>query len=173
MILRRLVRLIGIFSLLFVLIGFFPAIGDICSALYYKDIYVNFDKYHKRYILIDSLTYMNTDGSDTDRVDGYSKELNNYKTIILFGKIKRDNHDISLGVDSVGNLNRYVWYRKGIDFAIPGKKNKKEFPIKDFLYKNLKIPVFWFLAIIVSFMTYKISKKSKLFKKVNENENNH
>lgn len=168
MILRRLTRLIGVFCVLFVLIGFFPVVGDFFSAFYYRDIYINHNKYKKKLIIIDSLAYENTDGSNTDNIRGYSKELNNYKTQVLFGHIRNDLDVRMEGMDDNGNLHRYVWYREGMDTAYPGEKGDKVFPIETFISKKSKIPVLWLLTIFISLLTYKISTKSKLFKDVKE-----
>ncbi|GIQ60062.1 hypothetical protein Flavo103_31980 [Flavobacterium collinsii] len=169
MIIRRLIRIMGGICILFALVGFFPAMGDIFMTLYYRDVITNYAKYGKKYIEIDSLTYMNTDGNDNPRVDGYSKQLNNYKTIILFDKSSNDSDYFG---NENGPLKGFVWYRKGIDFAFPAKKEDTIFPVKEYIYKNLKIPLLWLFSIIIAFISYKISKKSKLFKKVNEDEQN-
>ncbi|KAF2336120.1 hypothetical protein [Flavobacterium nitrogenifigens] len=156
---RRWVRLIGAFSTFFALIGFFPAIGDIGTILYYKDIYIHYDKYQKKHIVIDSLTYLNTDGNDKPRVDGYSKDLNNYKTIILLDKNRNEESEI----DSLGNAHMDVWHRNGIDFAYPAMKKDKMLPAKKIFYQKAKVPLLWLLSIIITFIMYKIMKKSKLF----------
>ncbi|PAM95282.1 hypothetical protein B4N84_08390 [Flavobacterium sp. IR1] len=109
------------------------------------------------------------DGNDNPRVDGYSKELNNYKTIILFEKqTTQDN----LSIDKNGSLQGFVWYREGINFAIPANKQDKKFPLKKYIYKNLKIPILWLFVIILTFIIYKISKNSTIFKTNNNEENN-
>ena len=165
---KKLVGYISVVTLLFSLICFFPIVLHFIFLFRDRDLLINHEKYRNKFVVIDSLDYTNMDGSDASRLDGFSKQLNNYKTIILFGNIKSDNHDMSLGVDSVGNLNRYVWYRKGIDFAYPAKKYEKKFPIKNYVYDRLKFPLLWFLSV---FLTIFLNKKYKQLKK-NENEKN-
>ncbi|WP_194138823.1 hypothetical protein [Flavobacterium hungaricum] len=155
---RRWIRLIGAISTFFVLIGFFPVIGNICTILYYNDTYINSEKYQKKYVLIDSLEYFSSDPEA--RVDGYSKDLNNYKTIILLNK----DRDEESKIDSTGNAHMYVWYRNGIDFAYPAKKEDKSLPAKKIFYQKAAIPFFWLLSIIITVLMYKIIKNSKLFK---------
>ncbi|WP_345144701.1 hypothetical protein [Flavobacterium ginsengiterrae] len=110
---------------------------------------------------------MNTDGNNNPRIDGYSKQLNNYKTIILFNKNSNERNYFK---DEKGLLKGFVWHRKGVDFAFPAKKEDSVFPVKKYLRKNLKIPILWLFSIITSFITYKISTKSKLFKNISEDE---
>ena len=160
---RRWIRLIGAISTFFALIGFFPAIGDICTILYYSDIYTNQNKYQKKYVVVDSLTFTNTDGNDRPRVDGYSKDLDNYKTIILLNK----SRDEEGKTDSIGNIHMYVWHRNGIDFAYPAKKEDENIPIKKIFYQKAFVPFFWILSIIITIVMYKIMKKSKFFKGFN------
>jgi hypothetical protein len=157
---RRWIRLIGAFSTFIALIGFFPVIGNISTILYYNDIYINPDKYQKKCIVLDSLTYLNTDGNDNPRVDGYSKDLDNYKTIILLSKARNEESKI----DSLGNTHIYVWHRKGIDFAYPARKEEKTIPYKQIFYQKAKIPFFWLLAVIITFIMFKITTRSRLFK---------
>lgn len=166
MILRRLIRIIILVSILFALIGFFPSMHNIFSVFYYKDVVVNYEKYQKKYVVIDSLDYINNNGSNYDKVNGYSKQLNNYKTKILFGKIIKGSNVRMEGMDDKGIIRRFIWYRPGINFAFPANKEDKVFPAKKYLYTNLKIPSLWLLSIIISLVTYKISKRSKLFKQV-------
>lgn len=157
---RRWIRLIGAFSTFFALIAFFPVIGNIATILYYNDIYINHEKYQKKRIVLDSLTYMNTDGNDNPRVDGYSKDLDNYKTIILLNKARNEKSEI----DSLGNTHIYVWHRKGIDFAYPAKKQERAIPFKQIFYQNAKVPFLWLLAAIITFITFKTITRNKLFK---------
>lgn len=144
---RRWIRLIGAFSTFFALITFFPAIGNIATILYYNDIYINHEKYQKKRIVLDSLTYMNTDGNDNPRVDGYSKDLDNYKTIILLNKARNEESE----TDSLENTHIYVWHRKGINFAYPAKKQERAIPFKQIFYQQAKIPFFWLLAVVIYF----------------------
>lgn len=170
MILKKLIKLIGIFSVLFALIGFFPSMYNIFSTFYYRDVILNYYKYEKKYIVIDSLQYINNDGSDADKVNGYAKQLNNYKTKILFGIIKKGER--IEGMDDNGVLRRFIWYRDGIDFAFPAEKQDKLFPVKKYIYTELKIPFLWLTSLLIFFLVYKISKKSNLFKQANEDEKN-
>lgn len=148
-----------VISTLFALIVFFPSMYNIFSVLYYKDIIINYENYEKKYITIDSLDYINNNGSDVDKVNGYSKQLNNYKTKILLGKIINGTNVRMEGMDDKGIVRRFVWYRSGIDFAFPAKKEDTIFPAKNYLHKKLKIPTLWLLSLITSVVTYKISKK--------------
>ncbi|WP_123912047.1 hypothetical protein [Flavobacterium sp. AJR] len=155
---RRWIRLIGAISTFFALISFFPAIGDICTILYYNDTYINYDKYQKKHIVMDSLAYFAPDPES--RVDGYSKDLDNYNTIILLNK-SRNEESVT---DSIGKTHLYVWDRKGIDFAYPAKKEDKTLPARKIFYQKATIPFFWLFSILITFIMHKIIKKSKLFK---------
>lgn len=154
---RRWIRLIGAISTFLALICFFPAIGDICTILYYNDTYINYAKYQKKHIVIDSLEYFA--GDPESRVDGYSKDIDNYKTIILLNKTRDEESEI----DSVGNIHMDVWHRNGIDFAYPARKEDKTLPAKKIFYQRAKVPLFWFLTILITFIMHKIMKKSKIF----------
>ena len=166
---KKIIGYISVFTLLFSLICFFPIVLHFIFIFRDRDLLFNHEKYSNKLIVIDSLNYTNMDGSNADRVDGYSKDLNNYKTMILFGNIRNDNNIRMEGMEDNGVLRRFVWYRKGIDFAYPADNADKEFPIKKYVYDRLKFPSVWFFSII---LTIFLSKKFKQLKKIEDEENN-
>lgn len=107
---------------------------------------------------MDSLAYFAPDPES--RVDGYSKDLDNYNTIILLNK-SRNEESVT---DSIGKTHLYVWHRKGIDFAYPAKKEDKTLLARKIFYQKATIPFFWLFSILITFIMHKIIKKSKLFK---------
>lgn len=166
---KKLIGYISVLTLLFSLVCIFPVLLSLIYIIRDRDLLINYEKYIKKSVLIDSLNYTNMDGSDTDRVDGYSKELNYYKTTILFGDIKRNQNIGDEEMDDNGAFKQYVWYKKGEDFAYPANKKDKKFPIKDFIYHKIKIPLAWMFAI---FLTLLLNKKYKqLNQSINENKN--
>jgi hypothetical protein len=166
---KKLVGYISVVTLLFSLICFFPIVLHFIFLFRDRDLLINHEKYSNKLVVIDSLEYTNMDGSNADRVDGYSKELNNYKTMILFGNIRNDDDIRMDGMDDSGVLRRFVWYRQGIDFAYPANKYEKKFPIKNYVYDRLKFPLLWFLSI---FLTIFLHKKYKQLKKIENEKNN-
>jgi hypothetical protein len=166
---KKIIGYTSVLTLLFSLICIFPVILNFIYIIRDRDVLINYKKYIKKTVLIDSLNYINMDGSDTDRINGYSKELNNYKTVILFGDIKRNQSVSHEGMHENGSFKQCVWYRKGEDFAYPANKKDKKFPIKNFISDKIKLPLAWIFALFVTILLNK--KYKQLNQSVNENKN--
>lgn len=164
---KKIFGYISVVSALISMICFFPMVLHFMFVVRDRDLLFNYDKYINKLVVVDSLQYMNMDGSNADRVDGFSKELNNYKTMILFGNIKRDSDYLSKGIEHNGRIKRHIWYRQGNDYAYPVGENVNEykFPIKNYIYDRLKFPFLWFFSIFLAFYLNKITK-------IKNNENN-
>ena len=147
------------FLFFFILIGFFPMITDLIILMRNKELTVNYQNYIKKNILIDSLSYFDNDGANATNVYGYSKELNNYKTEVLFGI--RENYSV------IENSRFDVWYKKGSKYAYPANKKDLVFPIKSFLFNSLKLPVIWIISLSIFIYLYKIATKKGMFNKKN------
>lgn len=167
---KRLTGIIAIPFFLFSLIAIFPVSLDIGYLIRDRDVLINYKKYEKKYILIDSIVFSDLNGSNASRVDGYSKELNNYKTTILFGSIKDDNYTDELGMKDDGDAYKYVWYRDHINKAYPGEEKDKIFPVRKKLYSLISIPLAWLFSVFISYLLYKFAEKRGMFNTKMKNE---
>jgi hypothetical protein len=134
---------------------FFPSVVSIINFFGNRDIVFNYIKYQKKEVNVDSLIYLDSEGTNTENVYGYSKELDNYNTEILFGSIHDDSIGYKLNIDSTGIAKKLIWYRKGSKKAYPAKKNDNEFPINKHLTKIFTLPVLWLISTILLILFWK------------------
>ena len=137
------------------LISFFPMILDLIFLIRDREVVCKHNEYKKKNIVIDSLHFGNPDGSDVTRVDGYSKNLDNYKTIIIFGQIKDNEISKKTGMDKNGIIKTDIWYREKSKNAYPAKKNDDSFPIFNFLFLHIKLPLIWIILLLINIFLYK------------------
>lgn len=153
---KFLIRLLFILLILITLITIPPSIAGLLSlATQHKDIMLNYEKYLKKSIIIDSLEFHDLDGSDYEDVSGYSKYLNNYKTEIILGSVRDDNVSEDLGMNDDGNLKKQVWFRNGINYAYLAKEKDNQFPINVFICEKIKVPILCIISLIISILIYK------------------
>lgn len=148
------------------LISLFPMILDLIFLARDRDVLCNYNEYKKQNVVIDSLSFNNPDGSDVTRIDGYSKSLDNYKTIIIFGQIKNDEISKKTGMGINGVIKTNIWYRGESKYAYPAKTNDISFPINSFLFARLKLPIIWIVLLLINIFLYKKLNKNE---KVSDN----
>jgi hypothetical protein len=155
-------KLVFVFLVLLNLIIIPPSIASLLSiTTEYRDVLLNSEKYIKKEVVIDSLEFNDLDGSDYEDVSGYSKYLNDYKTEIILGSVRDENVSQDLKMNENGNLEKYVWYRDQVNIAYEAKEEDKIFPIKEFIYKKIKILILWIISLIFIILFYRKIKTKK------------
>ncbi len=150
-------KIITIISFLVLLISFFPMIVRVIHLYRDRNLIFESQYYKKVNIEIDSLD-SNTDGN-ANFVYAYSKELDNYKTEIIFGTITDENYDKIINYDKNKKLIKNVWYKKGEKFAYPYYTNYDIFPIYEFVFNSSKLIIIWIISLFLFKYFYKLSKK--------------
>lgn len=152
-------KIVFIFIFLNVLILFFPSLAEISSLLYQdRDVLFNSKKYIKKEVIIDSLRFVDMDGSDTEDVYGYSKDLNNYSIEIQLGSVNDESVAQDLNMDNEGNVKKNVWYRNESKVSYLANNKDRKFPFFLFLYNSLKLSILWFLSLSSLIILYKMKK---------------
>ncbi len=165
-------KILFVILVLFDLIAFLPSVGVVLSlANQHGDLLMNSKSYIAKEIIIDSLIFEDLDGSNYEDVSGFSKQLNNYKTEIVLGSVRDNYVDKDLGIDSNGKLKKNVWFHNKHKYAYLSKKKEKEFPIKEFILKKVKLPLLWIISIIVTVFMQKYIKFNNRSKLTNEKNN--
>ena len=148
-----------VISLLVNIIMFLPVVLNFIFLVRDRDIIINYREYDRKNICIDSIRFEDNEGVNTEWVYGYSKQLNNYKTIILFNSIKEKELRNEIGMDENGKITRDVWFREKFKYAYPANNSDKVFPIKPFIFNYIKLPLIWITIIMLSILLYRAVKK--------------
>lgn len=149
-------------------IMFLPTLASVINLIVEdKDILIQSKDFKKKEVVIDSLQFLDMDGSDSEDVYGYSKDLNNYKIEIKLGSVNDESISQDLGMDYDGTIQRYVWYKNGSKFAYKADKKDLIFPLSSFLFNRLKILLIFIFSLCTTFVLYKIAKKKGMFNKKN------
>ncbi|MEG1589267.1 hypothetical protein [Chryseobacterium sp.] len=156
---KKLLKIVIVIISFLLLICVFPMILDIIFLIRDRDIIINHTNYKKKNVVIDSLSFNNPNGSDATRIDGYSKELDNYKTMIIFGQTKDNQISNKTKRDENGIIKTDIWYREKSKYAYPATATDFSFPINKFLYSKLSLPIIWIVFLIINFLLYKKIKK--------------
>lgn len=159
-------KIVFIFIFLNVLILFFPSLAEILSLLSQdRDVLFNSKKYIKKEVLIDSLRFIDMDGSDTEDVYGYSKDLNNYVIEIQLGSVNDESVAQDLNMDNEGNVKKKVWYRNESKVSYLANEEDRKFPFFLFLYNSLKLTFLWIVYLSSTIFLYRMRKKIMFNKK--------
>ena len=159
---KKILKIAMIFISFLLLICVFPMILDVIFLIRDRDLIINHTKYKKENVVIDSLSFNNPNGSDATRIDGYSKELDNYKTRIIFGQVKDNQISNKTRMDEKGIIKTDIWYRKKSKYAYPADANDLFFPINKFLYSRISLPIIWIVFLIINFLLYKKIRNNKI-----------
>ncbi len=147
---------------------FIPSLVSVVRLIFEdKDILIHSKDFKKKEIIIDSLKFLDMDGSDSEDVYGYSKDLNNYKIEIKLGSVNDESISEDLGMDYDGNIQRYVWYKNESKFAYKADKKDLTFPLSTFLFNHLKFPLIFIISLCITLFLYKIANKNGMFNKKN------
>ena len=157
-------RIIGISYLLsFLLIGIIamPILANIFTLIQRNDILISPSSYQKKTILMDSIDFYRHKSRAISPI-GYAKELNNYKTKIIFEKNAQVENfsDSSYFKNDKKNYMVQVWYKKGSKYAYPTKKTEKIFPVKRYIIRYLDLLPFWILCFLLNRIIKYIMDKS-------------
>ena len=155
-----LLKLLGIIKLLIIVATFILSpvfIYSLISIVTNRDVLINSEKYKKVNVVVDSIIDINSEGSTDGEIYGFSKELDNYKTEIIFGTIMDDDYPEKLGLDSL--KKRHVWFRKGKRWAYPANSEDKYFPIRGFIYKKIKTSLIFLILMCLTICFFKRTNK--------------
>lgn len=150
-------------------------LGDIVSIIRNSDILINTSEYTKKYVLIDSLYFLNRKGIDSGNIYGYSKEVNDYKTEIIIGSYspERTVSEVLGERDEERNgYYKYIWYKKNAKYAYVTDENEKAFPVSNFVERKTGTILFIVILFIINRISRIIVKKVKLKEEENEKKQN-
>ncbi len=165
-------KFLFVILILFDLIGFPPSVGVLLSLInQHNDILINSKNYIKKEVVIDSLIFEDLDGTNYEDVSGFSKQLNNYKTEILLGSVRDDFVNYDLGFDSKGKLIKNVWFHNNHKYAYISEEKQELFPVREFIFKKVKLPLLWIILIILTIFIQKQVKFNNQSKSTNEKNN--
>lgn len=144
------------FSYAIILIVTMPLLAGIFTLIQNNKVIFFPSTFEKRWVKIDSIYMGVKKGGDHFTIIGYSKELNNYNTQIIFGYTTNKaflsyvyipNKEIYSG-NNIYNL--YVWHNPNNKYAYPAKKEDKIFPVKSYLKHYLKFLPFWLILLLLN-----------------------